>query len=150
MQERRNSSALAMELRLSCTNLLIYAIFHRQRACLIILLPNLATRLNHTCTTRKRQLFRCNNASHSGRGNVFRFSTWCHWSMKMLSALLSLNEGIHRSSVNSPPKGPVMKGFDISLSYAQHAVQQTVVLLVMWDAIRHSFDITLMSPSPVS
>ena len=60
---------------------------------------------------------------------------WCH-DMKAISACLALCDGIHRLPVDSHSKGKglMMRSFDGFFDVSLKPVEQTVELLVAWDA----------------
>ena len=63
--------------------------------------------------------------------------------MKKLSASLALCEGIHRSPVDFPHKGPVKRAFKISLALVWQTFELTATLSVIWGAVG-SCDVTVM------
>ena len=141
VQERRNSSALAMELHLSCTNPLIEKCFKLlQCSQTISMISSMIAFHSITSYVSWRDVTNCMSSilqahraipwtsppnKEANDRDVFPESWWCH-AMKTLSLILAFCEmkpqltahwpfvrGIHCSSVVSPHTGSVMQSFDV-------------------------------------
>ena len=103
------------------------------------------------------ELFRCHiycRGQLLWNDEQFIINTWWRRDMVTLSSLLAFVRGIHRSPVDSPHKGPVMRDFNVFFCCkAEQAIEETVELVVIRDAMtlmrRPCNDLSIIYPKYV-